>query len=111
MQVPLPLREGLYDAVAARRYEWFGRSATCQVPDTALVRDWKVVDAMQQPARHACRPRPRHASPHACVCFRRAQLDRFLDAEDLVAGRCNSGGMKADAFREERESSWQRWGK
>jgi hypothetical protein len=31
LQVPLPLREAVYDMVAANRYSWFGRSKVCQV--------------------------------------------------------------------------------
>jgi len=29
---PRPLRDALYDAVAARRYRWFGRRASCRIP-------------------------------------------------------------------------------
>ncbi|WP_251331372.1 thiol-disulfide oxidoreductase DCC family protein [Haloplanus pelagicus] len=31
--VPRRLRDALYDAVAARRYDWFGRRERCMVPD------------------------------------------------------------------------------
>jgi hypothetical protein len=31
LQVPLPVREAVYDIVAANRYSWFGRSKVCQV--------------------------------------------------------------------------------
>jgi predicted DCC family thiol-disulfide oxidoreductase YuxK len=30
--VPRPLRDALYDFVAARRYRWFGRSEACRLP-------------------------------------------------------------------------------
>lgn len=30
--VPRPLRDALYDAVARRRYAWFGRRSACRVP-------------------------------------------------------------------------------
>jgi predicted DCC family thiol-disulfide oxidoreductase YuxK len=36
--LPAPLRDGLYDFVAARRYRWFGRQATCPVPTPDLAR-------------------------------------------------------------------------
>ncbi|WIA40667.1 hypothetical protein OEZ86_004370 [Tetradesmus obliquus] len=74
MAVPLPVREAVYDIVAANRYSWFGRSKVCQVPDTSV-------------------------------------LERFLDAEDLVLGRCREQAMADDAWKEERERHWQRWGK
>lgn len=32
LAVPAPLRDAVYDAVAKRRYRWFGRSDTCRVP-------------------------------------------------------------------------------
>jgi hypothetical protein len=38
-------------------------------------------------------------------------LERFLDAEDLVLGRCRDEAMPADAWREERERHWKKWGK
>jgi hypothetical protein len=38
-------------------------------------------------------------------------LERFLDAEDLVLGRCRDQGMAPDAWKEERERHWRRWGK
>eukprot|EP00878_Enallax_costatus_P004976 GHUV01005232.1.p1 GENE.GHUV01005232.1~~GHUV01005232.1.p1 ORF type:complete len:179 (+),score=28.01 GHUV01005232.1:382-918(+) len=72
--VPLPVREAVYDIVAANRYSWFGKTARCQVPDTSV-------------------------------------LDRFLDAEDLAMGRCKDIYMGKDAFREERERHWKRWGR
>lgn len=31
LQVPLPLREAVYDIVAANRYSWFGKTGQCQV--------------------------------------------------------------------------------
>jgi predicted DCC family thiol-disulfide oxidoreductase YuxK len=34
--IPRPLRDGLYDAFAARRYRWFGRRAVCLVPTPDL---------------------------------------------------------------------------
>ena len=34
--VPRPLRDWAYDAVARRRYRWFGRSETCMVPTPEL---------------------------------------------------------------------------
>lgn len=71
-QVPLPLRDAVYDVIAERRYQWFGRSARCQVPPTDV-------------------------------------LDRFLDAEELVQGRCSGEALPADPFREAREEVWQRW--
>jgi predicted DCC family thiol-disulfide oxidoreductase YuxK len=30
--LPRPLRDAVYDAVAARRYRWFGRRAACRIP-------------------------------------------------------------------------------
>lgn len=30
--VPRPLRDGIYDAVAARRYRWFGKFDSCRLP-------------------------------------------------------------------------------
>jgi predicted DCC family thiol-disulfide oxidoreductase YuxK len=30
--IPAPLRDLLYDVVAAHRYAWFGRRRTCMVP-------------------------------------------------------------------------------
>ena len=30
--VPTPLRDSLYDAVAKRRYHWFGKFETCRLP-------------------------------------------------------------------------------
>ncbi|KAF6254106.1 hypothetical protein COO60DRAFT_1703502 [Scenedesmus sp. NREL 46B-D3] len=72
--VPLPVREAVYDFIAANRYSWFGRSQVCQVPATSV-------------------------------------LERFLDAEDLVLGRCSEAAMAADAWKEERERHWKRWGK
>lgn len=34
--VPRPLRDAVYDAVAARRYRWFGRYDSCPLPPPAL---------------------------------------------------------------------------
>lgn len=34
--VPRPLRDAVYDLVAARRYRWFGRRDSCMVPSPAL---------------------------------------------------------------------------
>jgi predicted DCC family thiol-disulfide oxidoreductase YuxK len=34
--VPLPLRDGVYDAVARNRYRWFGRKSVCLVPTPEL---------------------------------------------------------------------------
>ncbi len=34
--VPRPLRDWLYDAVARRRYRWFGRREACMLPDESL---------------------------------------------------------------------------
>jgi predicted DCC family thiol-disulfide oxidoreductase YuxK len=34
--VPRPLRDWAYDAVARRRYRWFGRRETCMVPTPEL---------------------------------------------------------------------------
>lgn len=36
--VPRPVRDAIYDAIAKRRYRWFGRRATCMVPDQTLKR-------------------------------------------------------------------------
>jgi predicted DCC family thiol-disulfide oxidoreductase YuxK len=33
--VPRPLRDAVYDRVARRRYEWFGRRDSCRLPSTA----------------------------------------------------------------------------
>lgn len=30
--IPAPLRDAIYDFVASRRYEWFGRADTCILP-------------------------------------------------------------------------------
>lgn len=30
--IPRPLRDGVYDAIARRRYRWFGKFETCRVP-------------------------------------------------------------------------------
>eukprot|EP00775_Hariotina_reticulata_P001354 gene1354-1695_t len=74
LAVPLPVREAVFDVMAANRYTWFGKTAGCQVPDTSI-------------------------------------LERFLDAEDLVMGRCKDLAMQQDAWIEERERKWQRWGR
>lgn len=34
--VPRPLRDAVYDAVAARRYDWFGQREQCRVPTPDL---------------------------------------------------------------------------
>jgi hypothetical protein len=51
----------------------------------------------------------------ACLSFLQVPdtsvLERFLDAEDLVLGRCRDEAMPADAWREERERHWKKWGK
>ncbi|WDL99515.1 thiol-disulfide oxidoreductase DCC family protein [Alicyclobacillus sp. ALC3] len=36
--VPRPFRDAIYDAIAKRRYRWFGRRTTCMVPDQSLKR-------------------------------------------------------------------------
>jgi predicted DCC family thiol-disulfide oxidoreductase YuxK len=36
LAVPRPLRDAVYDWVAARRYRWFGRREKCRVPTLAL---------------------------------------------------------------------------
>lgn len=33
--VPWPLRDFVYDIVAANRYKWFGKTETCRLPSTA----------------------------------------------------------------------------
>lgn len=33
--VPRPLRDAVYDAIAARRYRWFGRRDSCRLPTAA----------------------------------------------------------------------------
>lgn len=35
-QVPQPVRDALYDVVAARRYSWFGKTPKCQVGPMAM---------------------------------------------------------------------------
>ena len=30
--VPRPIRDAVYDGIAARRYRWFGRSEECRIP-------------------------------------------------------------------------------
>src|SRR5262245_39337172 len=30
--VPRPIRDAAYDAIASRRYRWFGRKETCRIP-------------------------------------------------------------------------------
>jgi predicted DCC family thiol-disulfide oxidoreductase YuxK len=35
---PRPLRDWIYDLIAANRYAWFGRRESCLVPDPAIVR-------------------------------------------------------------------------
>jgi predicted DCC family thiol-disulfide oxidoreductase YuxK len=34
--VPRPIRDRIYDWIAARRYRWFGRRPTCRVPTPEL---------------------------------------------------------------------------
>jgi predicted DCC family thiol-disulfide oxidoreductase YuxK len=34
--VPRPLRDFVYDAIARRRYRWFGRRESCMIPSPAL---------------------------------------------------------------------------
>lgn len=45
MVVPTPLRDAVYDCVAKRRYEWFGKDDDCLVlKETELLErfvDWK----------------------------------------------------------------------
>ena len=36
--VPRPLRDTIYDGVAARRYDWFGKRDQCRVPTPELQR-------------------------------------------------------------------------
>jgi predicted DCC family thiol-disulfide oxidoreductase YuxK len=36
LAVPRPLRDAVYDWVATRRYQWFGRREQCRVPTPAL---------------------------------------------------------------------------
>lgn len=36
-QVPVPLRDAVYDLVAANRYRLFGRTQYCQIPDPAIL--------------------------------------------------------------------------
>jgi predicted DCC family thiol-disulfide oxidoreductase YuxK len=52
--VPAPLRDACYDLVGNRRYRWFGRLATCELPPVGIadrfVRDGNVVDAGPQSA-------------------------------------------------------------
>ncbi|KAH9544992.1 hypothetical protein CY35_12G024800 [Sphagnum magellanicum] len=35
--VPLPIRDAIYDYVAKHRYEWFGRSSDCIIPDDDIL--------------------------------------------------------------------------
>ena len=35
--IPRPIRDWLYDRVAARRYRWFGRTDSCPRPEPGLV--------------------------------------------------------------------------
>ena len=34
--LPKPLRDAIYDFIAARRYAWFGKRETCRLPDPEL---------------------------------------------------------------------------
>jgi len=34
--LPRALRDAVYDVIAARRYDWFGRQDQCRVPTPAL---------------------------------------------------------------------------
>jgi hypothetical protein len=145
LQMPLPVREAVYDIVAANRYSWFGRSKVCQV------RRGCCCCCCRQ---HATSNTPKHlvGAPAArasvtdrdtvmlagllwccsmyvlrssqcccccCFCFcccccqvpDTSVLERFLDAEDLVLGRCRDQAMADDAWKEERERHWKRWGK
>jgi predicted DCC family thiol-disulfide oxidoreductase YuxK len=34
--IPRPLRDMAYNLIARNRYRWFGRSATCMVPDRSV---------------------------------------------------------------------------
>ena len=34
--IPRPLRDALYDWVAARRYRWFGKLDSCRLPDKGM---------------------------------------------------------------------------
>jgi predicted DCC family thiol-disulfide oxidoreductase YuxK len=36
LAVPRPLRDAVYDWIAARRYDWFGRRDQCRLPTPAL---------------------------------------------------------------------------
>lgn len=36
LAVPRPLRDAVYDLVAANRYRWFGRRDACRIPTPAL---------------------------------------------------------------------------
>ena len=40
--IPGPVRDWLYDRVAARRYDWFGRRDTCMVPEPGTARRFLV---------------------------------------------------------------------
>lgn len=44
MAVPEPIRDAVYDGIAARRYDWFGKRNQCRVPTPAL-KDRFVDDA------------------------------------------------------------------
>lgn len=35
--VPLPIRDAIYDYVAKHRYDWFGRSSDCIIPDDDIL--------------------------------------------------------------------------
>jgi predicted DCC family thiol-disulfide oxidoreductase YuxK len=34
--IPRPIRDGVYDLIARKRYQWFGRFETCMLPDAKL---------------------------------------------------------------------------
>jgi predicted DCC family thiol-disulfide oxidoreductase YuxK len=38
MIIPKPVRDYFYDLIARKRYEWFGKTATCQIPDHSIKR-------------------------------------------------------------------------
>lgn len=47
--LPRGVRDGLYDWVAAHRYRWFGRQATCPVPTPDLRRRFLDADEIPGP--------------------------------------------------------------
>lgn len=36
--IPKPVRDYFYDLIARKRYKWFGKTATCQIPDHSIKR-------------------------------------------------------------------------